>query len=53
MPEIYNLYLNIYKINCDYTHTDAGTICEYAEHINEGIDLNYQRKYNKDKFFIN
>ena len=52
MPEIYNLYLNIYKINCDYTYTDAGTICEYAEHINEGIDLNYQRKYNKDKFLL-
>lgn len=52
VPEIYNLYLNIYKINCDYTHTDAGTICEYAEHINEGIDLNYQRKYNKDKFLL-
>lgn len=47
-----NLYLNIYKINCVYTHTDAGTICEYAEHINEGIDLNYQRKYNKDKFLL-
>lgn len=52
VPEIYNLYLNIYKINCVYTHTDAGTICEYAEHINEGIDLNYQRKYNKDKFLL-
>lgn len=52
VPEIYDLYLNIYKINCNYTHTDSGTICEYAELINGGINLNYQRKYNKDKFLL-
>ena len=39
-------------IKGNYEQLDAGTICEYAEHINEGIDLNYQRKYNKDKFLL-
>lgn len=44
--------MNIYKINCNYTHTDSGTISEYAEIINGGINLDYQRNYNKDKFLL-
>ena len=52
VPEIYNLYLNIYKINCNYMHTDSGTISEYAEIINGGINLDYQQNYNKDKFLL-
>ena len=52
IPEINNLYLNIYKITCNYTHPNAGTICEYAELINQGINMNYERKYNKDRYLL-
>ena len=52
VPEINNLFLNIYKIDCDYTHPSAETICEYAELANQEINMSYQRKYNKDKFLL-
>lgn len=50
VPEISDLYLNIYKINCIYVHTYSNTICKYANLTNNGINLNYEAKYNEDKF---
>ena len=52
VPEINALFLTIYKIDCDYTHPSADTICEYAELKNQEINMSYQRKYNKDKFLL-
>lgn len=52
VPEINDLYLNIYKITCDYTHTSATTVCEYAELINQKINMSYEQKYNQDKYLL-
>lgn len=49
-PEIYNLYLNIYKVNCGYVHTYASTICEYTSLCDTEISLSYEKEYNNDKF---
>ena len=51
-PEIIDLYLNIYKITCDYTHPSATTICEYSKLVNQGINMSYERKYNLDKYLL-
>ena len=52
IPEINDLYLNIYKVNCDYTHTYASTLCEYATLENNTIHINYSNQYNKNNFSI-
>lgn len=52
IPELSNLYLNIYKVNCNYAHTYSDTICEYATLVNQKINIDYEQKYNKDKFLL-
>ena len=52
IPEINSLFLNIYKLTCEYSHPSAETICEYAELINQEIHMNYEKKYNKDRFLL-
>ncbi len=50
VPEMENLYLNIYKINCGYAHTYSDTICEYTSLCDQKINLSYEKKYIKDIF---
>lgn len=52
IPEIKDLFMNIYKINCDYTHTYAKTLCEYTTLENNTIHINYSNQYDKDNFLI-
>lgn len=51
-PEILDLYYNIYKLNCDYTHNYAGTITQYVNYNNKTLNANYSNKYNKNKFHL-
>lgn len=52
IPEILDLYYNIYKLNCDYTHNYAGTITQYVNYNNKSLNANYSNKHNKDKFCL-
>lgn len=52
IPEILKLYFNIYKVNCDYTHTYVDTISKYAIFDNGNINLNYNQLYEDDKYGV-
>lgn len=50
IPEISDLYYNIYKLNCNYIHNYAGTITQYVNYNNKRLNVDYSNKYSKDKF---
>lgn len=52
IPEILELYYTIYKLNCDYTHNYVQTLVQYTNYDNGDLHVNYDNKYNKDKFYL-
>ena len=52
VPEIMDIYFNIYKVNCGYAHTYADTLCEYTSLNNRRLNLSYEKKYKKDEFIL-
>ena len=52
IPKILDLYTVIYKINCNYTHTQADTISEYSYFFNGEVHMNYEQKYCKDNLLL-
>lgn len=52
IPEITNIYYNIYLQNCDYVHNYAETITQYGTYENNSIDVDYQKKYKQDNFVL-
>ncbi len=51
-PEVSDLFLNIYKVNCNYVHTNADLICSYCSISDKQLNLEYDKNYKKDKYIL-
>lgn len=51
-PEAFDLFLRIYKVNCNYVHTDADLICSYCSINDKQLNLDYEKIYKKNKYIL-
>lgn len=52
IPAIYNSYLMIYKVNCNYAHMSVQTLWSYATINSQEVKVDYEKEYKENHFTL-